>query len=127
MVELGAVARFLGVGDVLAEIIHADAEAGLIDGFGRLQYIFCFQAGDKTAGEFLSQRGALRQAAQRFAFRKADEEGAEHGDLRELEFLSQLRAGRCFACSRSLAASRASSVLRSVPRPLKWRAIIGRP
>ena len=64
MVELGAVAGFIGVGDVLAEVIDGNAQTCPVDGLRDPQGIFDLGAGYKTAGQAPPHGGAFSHPAQ---------------------------------------------------------------
>ena len=68
VVELGAVAGFFSVGDVLAQIVDGDAGAELIDGGGGADGVGNLLAGDKTGRDPLAEAGTFGDAAQSPAF-----------------------------------------------------------
>ena len=71
------VRRFGGlrrVGDVLAEVVDADAHAGAVDGLSDADGISDFGAGDEAAGNAATEALTLGESAQGTAFREADEE-----------------------------------------------------
>src|ERR1700722_14331023 len=78
MVELRALAGFFGVGDVLAQVIDADAHAGTVDGLGNAHSVGGLRARYETARNPPTERGSLGKIAQRTVFRKIDEERPQH-------------------------------------------------
>ena len=78
MVELRAVAGFVGIGDVLAQVIDADAHAGAVDGLGDAHRVGDFRARHEPARNAVTDRGSLGKIAQRTIFRKMDEERPQH-------------------------------------------------
>ena len=75
VVEFGAFAGFVGIGDVLAQIVDTDAHASAVDRLSDAYGVGDLGAGDEAPGNAASDRGALGKAAQRTVFRKTDEEG----------------------------------------------------
>jgi hypothetical protein len=73
VVQLGAGAGFVGVGDVLAEIVDGDAGADLIHRRGGANGIRNLFAGDEAGGDALSKAGALGDGAQGSALGEGDE------------------------------------------------------
>ena len=78
VVELGAGAGFLGVGDVLAEVVDRNAQTLLIDGLRDAQRIFHLRARHKTAGQSLPDGGPLGHPAQRAILGKRNEKRPQH-------------------------------------------------
>jgi hypothetical protein len=66
---------FVEVGDVLAQVIDADAHAGSVDGLSDADGVGDFRARDEAARDAAADRGALGKSAQGTTFRKTDEEG----------------------------------------------------
>ncbi len=64
MIELGAGAGLVSVGDILAEVVDRDAQALLIDGLRDAQRIVHLSAGHKTAGQALTDGGPFSHPAQ---------------------------------------------------------------
>ena len=79
VVELGAGAGFVGVGDVLAQIVDGDAGANLIHGGGGANRVRNLGAGDEAGGSALAKAGAFGDAAQRPALRQCNEDCPQHG------------------------------------------------
>src|SRR5581483_571618 len=65
VVDGGAGAGFVGVGDIFAEIVDGDAEAGSVNFARGLEGVFDLGAGDEAAGELLTEGRALGDPAQR--------------------------------------------------------------
>jgi uncharacterized membrane protein len=63
VIELGAVFRLVGVGDVLAEVVNADAGAPLVDHLGGANYVMEVGACDKALGKTQPQRRLLGEMA----------------------------------------------------------------
>ena len=78
MIELGAGAGFLSVGDVLAEIVDGNAQTCLIDGLRDAQRIVHLGAGHKTAGQALPDGRPLSHPAQRAVLGKRNEKRPQH-------------------------------------------------
>src|SRR5580765_6632042 len=78
LIKLRAVARLVGVRDVLAEVVDADAHPSLVYGLGYAYGIGDFGSGYKSSGNPLSNRRTLGEATQRSILRKMDEEGPQH-------------------------------------------------
>ncbi len=97
VIKLGAVLGLVGVGDVLAQVVDADAGAPLVDDFGGVNHIRQLGAGDEALGETHPQRRLLGEVAQPFAFGKRDEERPQHG--------ASCETGRSGAASWSAAAT----------------------
>ena len=74
MVELRAVAGFVGIGDILAQVVDADAHASAVDGLGDAHSVGDFRACHETAGNPTTDGRALGEIAQRTIFREMDEE-----------------------------------------------------
>ena len=74
MIKLGAVAGFIGVRDVFAEVIDRNAQACPIDGLCDPQSIFDLSAGHETAGQTPPDGGAFSHPAQPAVLRKRNEE-----------------------------------------------------
>ena len=85
VIELSAGAGFVGVGDVLAEIVDGDAQAGLVYGASGPEHVFDLSAGNKTAGEVLADGGTLGDGAQPVALRERDEERPQHRTPTQVE------------------------------------------
>src|SRR5260370_11725848 len=78
VIELGAGAGFVGVGDVLAQVVDGDAGAKLIHGGGGANCVRNLCAGDETGGGALAEEGALGEGAGGSALRQGDEDGPQH-------------------------------------------------
>ena len=63
VVELGAGAGLFGVGDVLAEVVHRDAQSRLVDRLRRAESIFHSCTRHKTAGQALPESRTLGHPA----------------------------------------------------------------
>ena len=83
VVELGAVFGFVGVGDVLAQVVDADAGAPLVDHLRGANHIVQVRAGDEALREAQSQRRFFGEVAQAFAFGEPDEGRPQHGTSSE--------------------------------------------
>src|SRR5271165_1441600 len=79
MVELSAGAGFVGVGDILAEIVDGDAGADLIYDGGYTNRVRDLGAGDEAGGIALAETGAFSYAAQPAALGEGDEDSSQHG------------------------------------------------
>src|SRR5215469_14380483 len=79
VIELGAMACFVRIGDVFAQIVDANAHASMIHRLGDPDRIGDLCSGYKTAGNTLAQGRTLRKIAQTAVLRKLDEEGPQHG------------------------------------------------
>jgi len=55
MIELGAMAGFVGIGDIFAEIVDADAHAGSVDRLGSADRVGNLSTGDESAGDTASE------------------------------------------------------------------------
>ena len=73
MVELGAVLGFVGVGDVLAQVVDADAGAPLVDHLRGANHIVQVRARDEALREAQTERRFLGEVAQAAAFRERNE------------------------------------------------------
>ena len=78
MIELGAVLGLVGVGDVLAQVVDADAGSPLVDLLGGANGIGQMRARYEAVGEAQAQRRILGKMADGFAFRELDEGGSQH-------------------------------------------------
>ena len=78
VVELGALASFIGIGDVLAQIVDADAHARAVNGLSNANGVGDFRARHEAAGNPAADRGALGKSTQRTIFGKADKERPQH-------------------------------------------------
>ena len=78
MIELRAGAAFLGIGDILAEIVDRNAQTLLIDGVRDAQRIVHLSAGHKTAGQALPDGRPFSHAAQRAVLGKRNEKRPQH-------------------------------------------------
>src|ERR1700692_4053906 len=58
-VELRAVAGFIGIGDIFAKVVDADAHAGAVYRLGGADRIDNLSAGNEAAGEAASEGGAF--------------------------------------------------------------------
>ena len=74
VVELRALAGFVEIGDVLAQVVDADAHTGAVDGLGDAHGVGDFRSGHEAARNAAADGGALGEAAQGTIFRKMDEE-----------------------------------------------------
>ena len=81
VVELGAGAGFVGVGDVLAQIVDGDAGADLIHDGGGANCGGNFCAGDKAGGSALAKAGAFGDGAHPPALGERDEQCSQHRAL----------------------------------------------
>ncbi len=63
MIELGTVAGFVGIGDIFAEIVDADAHAGAVDGLGGADGVGNLSAGDEAIGDAAAERRTLGKVA----------------------------------------------------------------
>ncbi len=79
VIKLGAGAGFLGVGDVLAQVVDGDARAKLIDLGGGANGVGNLFAGDKTGAGALAEAGAFRDSAEGAALRQSNEDCPQHG------------------------------------------------
>src|SRR5215469_7338316 len=79
VIKLGAVPRFVEIGDVFTQVIDADAHASVIHRLGYPHGIGDLGACYKTAGNTLTNGRTFRKIAQTAVFRKLDEEGPQHG------------------------------------------------
>ncbi len=75
VIEFGAVARLLGIGNVFPQVVDADAHARAIDDLGDAHGVGNPGTGNETAGDALSDRRALGEVAQRTVLGKMDEKG----------------------------------------------------
>ncbi len=82
VIELGAGAGFIGVGDVLAEVIDGDAQAGLVDLLCDAERIFHPSTGHEAAGKTLADGGSFGHPAQPAALGKRDKKRPQHGPPR---------------------------------------------
>ena len=78
MVELGAVARLLGIGDIFAEIVDGHAHARAIYGLRGAHRIGDFGTCNETARNPVAEGRLLGEATQGLVFRKTDKEGSQH-------------------------------------------------
>ena len=62
VIKLGAGAGFVGVGDVLAEVVDGDAGANLIHGGGGADGVGNLGAGDEAGGSALAKAGVFGDA-----------------------------------------------------------------
>ena len=67
-------ASLVGVGDVLSQVVDADARAPLVDHLRGVNHIRQLRAGDEALGKAQSQRRLFREVAQSFALGKPDRE-----------------------------------------------------
>ena len=79
VIELSAGARFLNVGDVLAQVVDADGDSPLVQFGGHADRVFDLVAGYEPAGDTLSDDGSFSDGAEGAAFREGDEQGSQHG------------------------------------------------
>ena len=70
VVEPGAVPGLIGIGDVFAEIVDADAHARAIDGLGDAHRVSDLGAGDKAAGNAADRSQTARQNCAANGFQK---------------------------------------------------------
>src|SRR6185312_6778620 len=77
-IEVRAVTGFVGIGDVLPEVIEADAHAQRIYFLTGAQRFFHGCAGDKASREPLSHGRTFRKFAQKTALRQRDERCPYH-------------------------------------------------
>ena len=78
VVELRAVPRFVGIGNVLAQVIDADAHARAVDRLRDPHRVGNFRARHKPAGNPLTDRRSFGEIPQRTIFRQLDEERPQH-------------------------------------------------
>ncbi len=74
VIKLGAGAGFVGVADILAEIIDGDADADLIHRSGGANGVGNLGAGDEAGGRALAKAGVFGDGAQRPALRQCNED-----------------------------------------------------
>src|SRR5579862_999914 len=79
LVELAAMAGFLGIGYVFTKIVDAHAHARAIHRLGDAHRVGNFCSRHETPGNALSDRRAFGEITQKTVFRKMDEEGSQHG------------------------------------------------
>src|SRR5271167_4844693 len=73
-----ALSRFVGVGNVFAQIVDGDARPHLIHSSSHADSVRDFFAGHETGGSALPNAGALRYSAQRSALRERDKGSPQH-------------------------------------------------
>src|SRR2546423_8901507 len=78
MVKLRAMAGFVGIRNVLAQVVNADAHAGAIHDLSDTNCVTNFGSRDKAARNATSNRRVFSKFSQRTVFRKMDEERPQH-------------------------------------------------
>ena len=78
VIKLGGGAGFIGVRDVLAQIVDGDAGAEFIHGGGGAYGVRNLCAGDEAGGSALAKAGAFDDRAQRAALRQRKEKRPQH-------------------------------------------------
>ena len=76
VIELSALLGLVGVGDVLAQVVDADAGARLVDRLGGADDVGQLGPGDKAAGEAQPEGRVLGEMANGLVLRELDEEGS---------------------------------------------------
>src|ERR1019366_8766134 len=78
VIKRGAMFGFVGVGDVFAQVVDADARARLVDPLGDADDVAELGPGDEAAGEAQPERRVLGKMADGMVLREFDEDGSQH-------------------------------------------------